>query len=145
MYNKYYGHIEKNCGKIFSERNLLMRKEKNDMVNEKLRRATTELFVLSLLTQKDMYGYQMTQKLDEMSNGRCCYRESSFYTVLSSLQKKGYVSSYQTVTDDCRMRNYYHIEPQGIEYYTTIKKDALDFLDLIHEVLDIDGLQTKEG
>ena len=39
-------------------------------VSENLKRGVTELVLLALLSQRDMYGYEMSQELRERSHGR---------------------------------------------------------------------------
>ena len=39
-------------------------------VTENLKRGVTELVLLGLLTQQDMYGYEMAQALRDRSNGK---------------------------------------------------------------------------
>ena len=45
-----------------------MNKNEEAMIT-KLKRSTTEVLLLSLLSQKDMYGYQLTAEMKQQSNG----------------------------------------------------------------------------
>ena len=48
----------------------LMNKNEEAMIT-KLKRSTTEVLLLSLLSQQDMYGYQLTAEMKKQSNGLC--------------------------------------------------------------------------
>lgn len=123
-----------------------MSTEKNgfDTTVVKLKRSTAELLVLSLLARKDMYGYQLTHELIDKSEGLFSYREASFYPILSSLHGKGYISSYKEVTDESRIRVYYHIEKAGMEYYRGVKSGAQKYFGYVQMILDEDGVQTSD-
>ena len=44
-------------------------------VSENLKRGVTELVLLSLLAQRDMYGYEMSQELQTRSSGNSYCRK----------------------------------------------------------------------
>ena len=46
-------------------------------VTENLKRGVTELVLLGLLTQQDMYGYEMAQALRDRSSGKFVLLETS--------------------------------------------------------------------
>ena len=46
-------------------------------VSENLKRGVTELVLLSLLAQRDMYGYEMSQELQARSGGKFILQELS--------------------------------------------------------------------
>ena len=67
------------------------------------------LLVLSLLTEKDMYGYEIIRALDERSDSTFQYREGTLYPVLHKLENKGFVTSYKEKTQQGKERKYYSI------------------------------------
>lgn len=89
-------------------------------VSENLKRGVTELALLCLLSQRDMYGYEMSQALDKYSEGRFTLQESSMYPTLYRLQDKGLVSVRSVPAGKRRMRMYYHLEQSGKEYMEKI-------------------------
>lgn len=86
-------------------------------VTENLKRGVTELVLLGLLTQQDMYGYEMAQALRDRSSGKFVLLETSMYPTLYRLQDHHYISSYEELVGRRRKRTYYHIEPAGTAYY----------------------------
>ena len=54
------------------------------------KRATSPLAVLSLLSERPMYGYEITQELSRRSGGR--YVLSLLYPVLYRLLEQGYIA-----------------------------------------------------
>ena len=85
-------------------------------VSENLKRGVTELVLLGLLSQADMYGYEMAQALQQRSGGKFVLQESSMYPTLYRLQDNGYISVIPKLVGKRRTRMYYHLEPAGAEY-----------------------------
>lgn len=91
-------------------------------MQDNLKKGTAEMVILSLLSQEDMYGYQLTQTLIKLSERRFTLREGSLYPVLYRMIKKGYVTDYQKQVGK-RVRKYYHIEESGVAYLNRILKE----------------------
>lgn len=75
----------------------------------------TELLVLSLLSQEDMYGYQMIAELARQSDHTFEMKEGTLYPVLHSLEHDGAVSSYRAAATAGKERKYYHLTKKGLE------------------------------
>ena len=73
----------------------------------------TQLLVLSLLSNEDMYGYQMIVELARRSDHTLEMKEGTLYPVLHSLEKEGYVEAYQQEAPTGRVRKYYHLTRRG--------------------------------
>lgn len=92
-------------------------------ISEGLKRGTIELVLLSLLNQKDMYGYEICQQLKELSHNSYVLTEGSLYPVLYRLIEKGCISDRHEKVGKRRIRVYYHIEAAGIDYLNEIKHE----------------------
>ena len=73
----------------------------------------TQLLVLSLLADEDMYRYQMIVELTRRSDHTFEMKEGTLYPVLHGLEKDGYVEAYQQEAPTGRMRKYYHLTRKG--------------------------------
>lgn len=73
----------------------------------------TQLLVLSLLANEDMYGYQMIVELARRSDHTFEMKEGTLYPVLHGLEKDGLVEAYQQEAPTGRMRKYYHLTRKG--------------------------------
>ena len=72
--------------------------------------ALLDACLLSILSQKDAYGYYLTQNIKEILN----VSESTLYPVLRRLQREDYLKAYD-VPFDGRNRRYYQITDLGRE------------------------------
>ncbi|RXK17483.1 PadR family transcriptional regulator [Macrococcus sp. DPC7161] len=69
--------------------------------------------VLSIIKQKEVYGYELSQKLLETGLGNIS--EGTIYPVLLRLQKKNLITSEMRESDVGPKRKYYFITDEGIE------------------------------
>ena len=65
----------------------------------RLKKATTELLLLSLLDEEDMYGYQLASEIKQRSHELCACKETSLYPYIKSSSEKDLVSTSNVVTE----------------------------------------------
>lgn len=94
-----------------------------------------EMLVLSILCDDDYYGYQLTQLVNEYSNKMIYAPEGSLYPALYRLQANGYISGEKRLVGQRLERVYYHIEPSGREYLSTLIDDYNHLNTAIQNVL----------
>lgn len=73
----------------------------------------TSMLLLSLLSQQDMYGYQIIRELERQSEEVFCLKEGTLYPLLHALEQQGAVCSELRTADNGRERKYYHITDTG--------------------------------
>lgn len=78
-----------------------------------IKKATIEMILLKLLTEQDMYGYQLSQECKKRSDGTYTILEGSMYPILYRLEESGYISCYEKKVGKRMTRIYYHIENAG--------------------------------
>ena len=84
---------------------------------------TVEMLILFLLNQDDdLYGYELTTLIKDLSGGDYVLAEGSLYPILYRLLEKGYISDREEAVGKRRLRVYYHIEESG----KTRLKDLLE-------------------
>lgn len=105
-------------------------------IAEGLKRGTIELALLSLLSKKDMYGYEICQQLKELSHGMYVVTEGSLYPVLYRLIERGCITDRSELVGKRRTRVYYHIEQVGIDYLNEIKQEYFSMHNGISLILD---------
>ena len=99
------------------------------------KRGATELLVLHLLSREDMYGYQITHTLEELTDGGYTLLEGTLYPILYKLEDSGYITSYGVKSGVRRVRKFYHLEEPGILRYKEMLKDYRFITNCIFNVL----------
>lgn len=105
-----------------------------------LKKATIEMLLLKLLSEQDMYGYQLSQELKKRSMGSYVILEGSMYPILYRLTEQKYISSYERKVGKRQMRVYYHLESEGLKYFLEMKQEYENYIQLINFLLE-----AKEG
>lgn len=89
---------------------------------DNFKRGTVELIILSVLSQKDMYGYEIVKAVKEKSGGRFILPLGTLYPVFYRFTENGYISDYDEIVNK-RLRKYYHLEEKGREYYSEMHEE----------------------
>ena len=110
-------------------------------IAENLKRGTVELLLLTLLKEKDMYGYQLSQELEQRSDSLFTIQEGSMYPTLYRMLEKGLISDRQELVGKRRMRVYYHIELEGVKYLEEVKQEYISLNRGVFKVLGIISLE----
>ena len=83
------------------------------MLSKELVAASTVPLVLSLLAEGESYGYELIQRVRELSGGRIEWTEGMLYPVLHWMEEKGLIESDWRESEAGRKRKYYHLRKGG--------------------------------
>lgn len=83
------------------------------MFSKPLTAASTKPIILSILARQESYGYEIIQKVKELSGGKLDWAEGMLYPVLHRLASDGFVDTKWKMSDEGRHRKYYYITSQG--------------------------------
>lgn len=102
--------------------------------DKELMKGSTNMIVLSLLQEENMYGYQMIKRLSEKSNNLFELQEGTLYPILHGLEEKGLIESYWDETTG-KKRKYYCITKKGINCLKEKKEEWSTFSNGINQVI----------
>jgi len=96
------------------------------MLSNELTKGTLKTIVLKLLDEEvEMYGYEITQHVKSISEGKMILTEGALYPTLHKLVANGLLKTNQRKVGK-RMRKYYSLTPEG-------KKATINKLMEFHE------------
>lgn len=78
-----------------------------------LLKGTLSLLILSLVSRRPMYGYEIAATVHEETNGAFTWREGSLYPNLHKLAADGLIDGRWEEKQTGRRRRYYRITPKG--------------------------------
>ncbi|MBO1001358.1 PadR family transcriptional regulator [Pseudogracilibacillus auburnensis] len=81
-------------------------------MDKEMMKGSIDLLLLSLIEQRDLYGYEMTRILKRLSDETYEMSEGTLYAALKRMERKDWIKSYWKETDSGR-RKYYHITKEG--------------------------------
>jgi len=83
------------------------------MSTSQLYRGSLSIIILKLLKENgEMYGYEITQRVKEMTQGDLTIKEGALYPALHKLEAAGHLTVTAKKVDN-RVRKYYDITPKG--------------------------------
>ncbi len=105
--------------------------------SSELIKGTLKTIVLKQLeTNKRMYGYEITQRVKELSLERILITEGALYPTLHSLEAEGLVTTEVEYIGK-RVRKYYSLSPQGKSKIDEKISEMTDFMNTMKFLLDI--------
>lgn len=81
-------------------------------IDKSLVSGSTTMLLLKLLSEKDMYGYEMIETLRQRSQNVFEMKAGTLYPLLHSLEEKGLLNVYEKEAGG-KVRKYYSITKEG--------------------------------
>ena len=108
------------------------------MYSSELIKGTLKTIVLNLLRDKGrMYGYEITAKVKELTDGKIQITEGALYPTLHSLEKNGELETEKEFIGK-RVRKYYSLTSQGQETASQKVNELTDFMNTMKFLLDLE-------
>lgn len=101
------------------------------MISKELLKGSLKSIVLKLLSENyRMYGYEITQKVEELASGKIKLTFGALYPILHKLETDGAVIT-ETEIMNGRVRIYYKLTPTGKSVATEKIKELQEFIEMI--------------
>lgn len=100
-------------------------------MNVQFKKGALELCVLALLAERDYYGYELVDAIDEDLR----IAEGSVYPLLKRLKDEGKVDTYHVESTEGPSRKYYRVTGAGKEYFTQLAAEWRVFAAAVARVL----------
>lgn len=112
-------------------------------MREAMKKATTEMMVLFLLRQKNMYVYEMIQEVARLTGGVLTF--NTLYIAIYRLQEREFICEAEKCIAENRTRVYFAITQKGRDYLQQLLAEYVLVTRAIDELLAQDGkLYTGE-
>lgn len=95
-------------------------KEKIDSWISEIKRGLIELCILSLLREREMYGYEIAKELRSLTSNILAIEEGTLYPLLRRLTKRGFLEEEWRIVDG-RPRKYYRLTSSGLVAFEKMK------------------------
>lgn len=108
------------------------------MHSKELVKGTLQTIILKLLADHGkMYGYEITQRVKELSHGQMILTEGALYPTLHKLEAENLLAT-EKVSIGKRVRKYYQLTPQGQSSVLEKVNEFTHFIQTMGRVLQID-------
>jgi DNA-binding PadR family transcriptional regulator len=121
-----------------------------------MKKGSLGLLILHLLHERPSYGYELTERLRERSQGDLSFEDAAVYPLLHAFERDQLVEGVWeqeesgadgTETVGARKgarRRYYHLTPRGVEALRAALQDWTTFSRAVGRVLGAEQL-SREG
>lgn len=108
-------------------------------IEKSLLSGSTPMLILSLLRDRDMYGYEMVTELSKRSENTFELKEGTLYPLLHTMEKNRWITSYTDRTPAGRERKYYRMTAEGRAQLIFKEKEWNLFSEKVNAVLGFSG------
>lgn len=100
-------------------------------MNSQLKRGTLELCVLSIVNERDCYGYELVSRISTCME----LTEGTVYPLMKRLKDSGHIDSYIVESQEGPPRKYYSITESGKQELTRLKEEWFEFTESVSRLL----------
>jgi transcriptional regulator len=100
---------------------------------------TLDLLVLKALALAPMHGWGISQRIQQLSEDALQIGQGSLYPALYRLERKGFVKSAWSTTENHREAKYYQLTVAGRRALTSEQREWRRFVDAVDLVLIAEG------
>ena len=107
------------------------------MSTNSMLKGTLQTIILKLLEDNEqMYGYEITQKVKEITAGEIKLTEGALYPALHKLEADGLLETSTEIVDN-RVRKYYRLTEEGGHEVTSKVNEAEAFIEQLQSLLSL--------
>jgi len=112
---------------------LLLKLDKGGVdMSTQLRKGVIEICVLTLINDRDMYGYEIVENISRVMS----VKESTIYPLLRRLTAEGNFETYMMKSEGGPDRKYYRITDYGKDNLRTLVKEWDEFVRDVNLILE---------
>jgi transcriptional regulator len=103
-------------------------------IDPKVKQGSSEVIILTLLSQRDMHGYEIGKQVEEMSGGVLRFEMASLYPALYRMLHKGWLQAYWETSPAGRKRRYYRLTKKGRRQLVPLRKGWQQFFGALNRI-----------
>ncbi len=107
------------------------------ILDRELKKGSAELVILALVEQRPRHGYEMSQMIEEQSDGAVRFKVTSLYPLLYRLEKRGWITGRWVEKAAHRRRRYYRNTPAGRRILAEQRRGWERFVAAINRIVEV--------
>jgi PadR family transcriptional regulator, regulatory protein PadR len=109
------------------------------LFDRELKRGTLEMVLLKLLSERQMYGYELVATLENRTGPAFKIKEGTLYPVLYRLENAGFLETRWETLDRGVPRKYYALTYSGEQQLEKLRTEWKSFSRTINHLLDVEA------
>lgn len=107
------------------------------ILDRELKKGSAELIVLALVEHRARHGYEISQVIEERSEGAVRFRVASLYPLLYRLERRGWIAGKWVEKAGQRRRRYYRITPAGRKVLAEQRSGWERFVTAVNRIAEV--------
>lgn len=103
------------------------------MISSQMLKGTLEGCILTIISKKETYGYEISQNLNEYGFGKIA--EGTIYPLLLRLEKNGFILATYRQSDQGPKRKYYSLTEKGKDEYLKFIESYMELTNAVNALL----------
>ena len=108
----------------------------NRILDRELKKGSAELVILALLEARARHGYEISQIIEQRSDGEVKFKVASLYPLLYRLKRRGWILGTWVEKDGQRRRRYYRLTRDGRKMLAEQRKGWQRFVLAINRITE---------
>jgi PadR family transcriptional regulator PadR len=104
--------------------------------DKELKRGTLEMILLRLISERQMYGYELAAALEKRGGSLFRIKEGTLYPVLYRMEKAGYIDARWETLERGVPRKYYRLTKSGVRFLEARIAEWRDFASAVERLME---------
>ena len=107
------------------------------ILDRELKKGSAELLILALLDPRPRHGYEISQLIEQRSNGDLRFKVASLYPLLYRLERRGWIVGTWVEKAGQRRRRYYRLTRSGRKVLAEQRRGWQRFVAAINRITEV--------
>jgi PadR family transcriptional regulator PadR len=106
------------------------------ILDRELKKGSAELVILALVEARPRHGYEISQIIEQRSNGDIKIKVASLYPLLYRLERRGWIAGTWVEKEGQRRRRYYRLTREGRRVLAEQRKGWQRFVAAVNRITE---------
>ena len=107
------------------------------ILDRELKKGSAELLILALVEPRPRHGYEISQLIEQRSNGDLRFKVASLYPLLYRLERRGWILGTWVEKAGQRRRRYYRLTRSGRKVLAEQRRGWQRFVAAINRIAEV--------
>ena len=107
------------------------------ILDRELKKGSAELLILALVEPRPRHGYEISQLIEQRSNGDVRFKVASLYPLLYRLERRGWIAGTWVEKAGQRRRRYYRLTRSGRTVLAEQRRGWQRFVAAINRITEV--------
>ena len=108
------------------------------ILDRELKKGSAELLILALVEPRPRHGYEISQLIEQRSNGDVRFKVASLYPLLYRLERRGWIAGTWVEKTGQRRRRYYRLTRSGRTVLAEQRRGWQRFVAAINRITEVE-------